>query len=181
MAGLVWHYTNGRMIDAILESGVIKLATAGLQPPERPAAWFSTNPLWDASANRGNIYLKKKDYQPGLVNVNVKDFEEVPFDPDEMDKLFNGRFRIGVIAEAAPHGWESFKKMSGMPKITQQSFERMGTEGKGNPIEWRASFQPVERKQWRTVEKMKSGLWIRYVDLNPIRGDSPKTGSWGRS
>ncbi len=42
---LVWHYTNGLVIDEIVTEGVIKLATAGLPRTEQAAAWFSTNPL----------------------------------------------------------------------------------------------------------------------------------------
>jgi hypothetical protein len=179
MIALVWHYTNGLVIDDILSDGVIKLATAGVQRPERPAAWFSTNPTWDASANRGNMTLKKREYQPGVIHVNLsKDIEETPFDPAKMDEVFKGRFRIGVIAEAASHGWESFKKLSGMDKAVARALERTKY---GDPTEWRASFQPVERKQWRTVEKLESGLWIRYADLDPIRGSSLEGGRWGRS
>jgi hypothetical protein len=180
MGSLVWHYTNGGAIDAIIESGIVDLARAGIGAHERPAAWFSTNPAWEASANRGNVFLKKRDYQPGAVSVKTEDIEEKPFDPDKMDREM-GRFRIGVLAEAARHGWESFKKLSGIDKDVAMALERMAAEGKGNPVEWRVSFHPVERLQWRTVEKMVSGVWVRYVDLDPIRGSSAEGGRWGRS
>ena len=52
---LIWHYTNGLMIDEIVNSGVIKLATAGVSKTEKAAAWFSTNASWEDSANRGNL------------------------------------------------------------------------------------------------------------------------------
>jgi hypothetical protein len=110
---------------------------------------------------------------------------ELPFDPEAMDREFGGRFRIGVVAEAAPHGWETFKKLSGMDPTMARIFEETcgettkgdaergkwgrtmpGHESRGNPIEWRASFQQVPRKSWRTVEKRESGIWVTYVDLS---------------
>jgi tRNA-binding EMAP/Myf-like protein len=94
----VWHYTNGSVIERILSEGVIKLATAGIAPPEKGVAWFSTNPVWEPSASRGNMTLKKKEYQPGLVQVATKDVKVEKFDPAWMDKNM-GRFRIAISAE----------------------------------------------------------------------------------
>jgi hypothetical protein len=85
-----------------------------------------------------------------------------PFDPDKMDRDF-GRFRIGVLAEAVPHGWASFKRLSGIPSELVKHFET--SKGYGNPYEWRASFQAVEKKHWRAVEQLHHGIWVSYVDL----------------
>lgn len=163
---LVWHYSNGMVIEEIVKSGVIKLATAGIVAPEKPAAWFSSNPHWDLSANRGNLALKKGDYPVGTAfSVDPDEFEETPFDAEAMDRDF-GRYRIGVLPEAAPHGWETFKKLSGIQKDIAESLEKM-VESHGNPREWRASFSPVPRKMWRTVERLVSGVWVTHVELEP--------------
>lgn len=167
---LIWHYTNGLVIDEIVKAGFIKLATAGVDAGEKPAAWFSTNPTWDLSANRGNLLLKKSDFPVGVkFDVNPQeDFEEKPFDPEEMEQVFKGRFRIGVLPEAAPHGWESFKRLSGMKKEIAEVMEQ-GVEKNGNPREWRASFSPVPRKMWRTIERLVSGVWVTHVELEVPR------------
>jgi hypothetical protein len=184
MMKLIWHYTNGHVINEILESGVIKLASAGLKPPERAACHFSTNPHWDPSANRGNLTLKRKgDYQMGVeFDVDLqKDIEETEFDPDWMDKHM-GRFRIGVIPEAAPHGWRTYVKLASVQKEIVEVMEKADPARLGSPNEWRHSLQPVPRKMWRTVEKMEHGIWIKHVDiLGGVRGSSPEGGTWGRS
>jgi hypothetical protein len=47
-----WHYTVGKHLPQILESKVIKLATEGIRLPEKPAAWFSTNSLWEPTCRK---------------------------------------------------------------------------------------------------------------------------------
>jgi hypothetical protein len=103
-----------------------------------------------------------------------------------MDRECGGRFRIGVVAEAAPHSWESFKKLSGIAPEMVRAFETVcevptasdpergrwgrtlpGNQDRGNPREWWASFQPVPRRFWRTVEKREGGEWVMYVDVTP--------------
>lgn len=187
MTKIIWHYTNGLVIGDILASGVIKLAQAGVPKSERAAAWFSTNPVWDASANRANMkFAGKGKLASGPTKLNLDDLVESNFDPEVMDKVCGGRFRIGVVAEAAPHSWESFKKLSGIAPEMVRVFETVcevsteadpergkwgrtlpGNQDRGNPREWWASFQPVPRKMWRTCEKRVDGEWAMYVDLTP--------------
>jgi hypothetical protein len=182
---LIWHYTNGLKIDEILKSGYIDLARSGVPNNERAAAWFSTNPIWDASANRGNLKVTKKGMKPGRNTIHtLDDIEETPFDPAVMERDFLGRFRIGVLPEAAPHGWETFKKLSGMDKDMARTFESVTMLAKyGDPKHWRASFVAVPRKFWRTVEKLTApdritwsaagigksvvgeGVWTTHEDL----------------
>lgn len=170
---IVWHYTNGLAIDDIIKAGVIELARAGIGTNEKAAAWFSTNPVWDASANRGNLSFGGKSVSltkdvkagGGPVNLAMDDLKEEPFDPEVMEKLFLGRFRIGVVADAAPQGWESFKRLSGIDKQVAASMES-STEY-GNVHEWRASFQPVPRKKWLSIEKLVNGVWVTYLELQP--------------
>ena len=180
--GLVWHYSNGLAIPKILEEGVIRLATAGIKPPERGVAWFSTNPIWEPSANRGNMLIKKQEYQPGLISVATKDIKVTKFDPDEMDKAFHGRFRIGIAPEHAPHDWKALKKLARIPKEIALSMETNDHAEWGNPAEWRGTLVPVTRSMWRTVEKLERGIWVKYVDLGfTVEGGSPEGGRWGRN
>lgn len=180
---LIWHYSNGSVIDAIIADGVIKLATAGIKPPERGAVHFSTRTDWEPSANRGNLYLKKGDYPVGQkFDVNLaKDLKHEKFDAAWMDKEM-GRYRIGVVPEAAPHGWRTYVKLASVPKEIVESMERADPAEMGNPNEWRHSLQPVPRKFWRTIEKLVSGVWVTHVDLlGGVSGASPEGGRWGRS
>ncbi len=162
---LIWHYTNGSVINDIVQSGHIDLAKAGIARNERAAAWFSTNPTWESSANRGNMSVAKGKgpETPGEFMLNTDDLEVVPFDPKVMDELFGGRFRIGVLPEAAPHSWPSFKRLSGIDKKVATAMEE--GIGFGNPHEWRASFAPVERRLWRTIERCVEGIWVTHLEL----------------
>jgi hypothetical protein len=179
--GLLWHYSNGTAIDRILSEGVIKLATAGIALPEKGVAWFSSNPHWDPSANRGNLTLKKKEFQPGLVQVNTKDVDIGKFDPEWMDRNM-GRFRIGVVSEAAPHDWATIQKLAKIPRAVARSMERADKAEWGDPAQWWGSLVPVAQTLWRTVQRMESGVWVTHVDLGfAVSGESPEGGRWGRS
>ncbi len=48
----------------ILRDGFIKPATAGLPPGERPAVWFSSNPVWEETAN------KRAEFDGYLIPLN---------------------------------------------------------------------------------------------------------------
>ena len=92
-----------------------------------------------------------------------------------METAFKGRYRIGVTAEVAPQGWESFKRLSGIDKeVAHQMETRLGF---GNPKEWRASFQPVPRKKWRSVERLINGVWVTYVELESSKGTVSRAGA----
>ena len=176
----VWHYTNGSVIERILSEGVIKLATAGIAPPEKGVAWFSTNPVWEPSANRGNMTLKK-EYQPGLVQVATKDVKVEKFDPAWMDENM-GRFRIAISAEVVAYDWSTIKKLANIQKEIARSMERGDKAEWGDPAEWRGTLQPVAKDHWRTVEKMVHGVWVPHVNLGyAVGGESAEGGRWGRS
>jgi hypothetical protein len=51
------------------------------------------------------------------------------------------------------------------------------TVGMGNVREFRASFHPVKRKYWRTVERLVNGVWVTYVEVAPAsKGTLSKAG-----
>jgi hypothetical protein len=63
------------------KAGVIQLATAGVAAGEKPAAWFSTNPVWEASANRGNIFWDARAVGDVAVGLGVpSNTRMLPFD-----------------------------------------------------------------------------------------------------
>jgi hypothetical protein len=173
---IIWHYTNGATIEAILASGIIDVSSAGIGKGERPAAWFSTNPHWDASANKGNIFWENDELDklkdtagapPGgmkQVQLPTDKMKVVEWKPEMMEgPPFNGRYRVGVSADAAEHTWGSFKKWSGIDPEVARHIET--TVGMGNPTEWRASYQPVGRKFWRRVERLIDGVWVTHVEV----------------
>jgi len=156
---IVWHYTNGLVIAEILRSGVIQLTSAVIGPHERPAAWFSTEPFWEPSAARAELTeAPPADTAVGQpINIRLDTIRR--YSGEEMDEIL-GRYRIGVIATAARHGWESFKRLSGIDKGLARSMETADPATSGDVRHWRASFQPVGREHWRAVERLVSGVWL---------------------
>ena len=49
---LVWHYTVGACYEGIVREGIIKPASDYVPKHERLIVWFSTNPYWEATANK---------------------------------------------------------------------------------------------------------------------------------
>src|ERR1041384_3525889 len=95
----IWHYTVGAKMKAILCDQVLKPATAGVPEGERTAVWFSTNPIWESTAN------KLWQHDNGTI---------VRLTKDETDSLCKGLFRIEVAQEAAPLTAFQFRKQSGI-------------------------------------------------------------------
>lgn len=49
---LAWQHTTGAKFVNIIECGWLMPANAGVTPPERLVAWFSTNPAWEQTASK---------------------------------------------------------------------------------------------------------------------------------
>ena len=143
-----WHYTVGCNLPAIIESGEIRVATAGVPVSERPAVWVSCNPIWDPTANKA------------LSNSRTSSKKARRF----TQRSHGGLARIGVKPEAAPIDWVSFKQNSNIdPKIARglvRSSKAMGS----HPKEWRASFEPIPASAWLSIETDTGNGWEPYDD-----------------
>lgn len=51
----IYHYTTGDRFLQIVASRAILPATAHVEPPEIPAVWLSSAPVWEPSATKGVI------------------------------------------------------------------------------------------------------------------------------
>jgi hypothetical protein len=132
----VFHYSVARYLPQILEDKMILPSTEGLEKERWHAVWFSTNPIWEESANK--MYLASGIRIPG----NKLDTHEIG----------KGLMRIEVVPEAAPYDWEQYKRKSMIPGKLARSFLGNAKKGGANPKEWRASFKPVPQRDWLSVE-----------------------------
>src|SRR5262249_47542259 len=131
--GLVrWHYTVGHRLDSILRDGVIRPATAYVDPGEKAAVWFSVNPVWEETANK-------------LVETS---FGLVPGTKETTHEMGGGLARIGVRPEVAPYDWDAFKALSGVTKKVARALYRAALAAGSRPGEWYVSFEPVLRERW---------------------------------
>lgn len=139
-----WHYTVGQYFDAITKAGLLRPATAGVPIGERPAVWFSVNPVWEETANKSLV-------APGG--------RLIPGTRETTHSRGGGLLRFGVAPHDAPHDWESFKKMSGIvPKHARGLYAAAVSCG-ARPGEWYVSFEPVPREKWLTVEWWNGEEW----------------------
>ena len=89
----VFHYTTGLKLQQIINSGAIQPTTAGIEPQEKPVAWYSTSPHWEPTASKVPI-----PGMPGqLITANAQ----------------HGLARITVPAACAPHGFEELPRVAG--------------------------------------------------------------------
>ena len=140
----VFHYTIGKYLPAIISSGVIRLSTANLQAGERAAVYFSTNPVWEQTANKGTV-----DYR-GRSSWLTK---------EQTHAMGNGLTRIQVQPEAAPYTWPQFKRLTSIPWKLAASLEDAARAKGASSSEWRISLEPVAADKWICVETWDGKQW----------------------
>jgi len=148
----VWHYTIGKYLLSILEDGKLKReAKEHGKRVYEPVVWFSTNPLWEETAN------KKIVGKGGSLPVTK-----------ENTRLHGrGLARIEVFPEAAPYTWADYRQKSKSGKKYLDVLESTAIEDGAKPEEWRVSYKPVFKNQWLAIEvwDSKTNTWIDAMDM----------------
>jgi hypothetical protein len=134
----IWHYTVGVHLPGIMRSGEIRCATAFVPESEKPLVWFSTNPLWEETAN--------KMYKDILGTLHEGNKETTA-------KIGEGLIRIEVSPDAAPYSWKDFKKKKMWTKKIIKGLEKAALKVGANPSQWRMSYYPVPKEKWIAVER----------------------------
>jgi hypothetical protein len=138
----IWHYTVGQHLPKIIESKQIKLATIGVR--EKPAVWFSSNPIWERTCN------KLWQDSTGAVRQLSK---------EETHLKGSGLVRIRIKPEAAPHNFQVFKRIS---RISNTAAKRLTEKAKllgAKPQEWWISFEAVPQSEWLDIEVWDGMNW----------------------
>ena len=149
---ICWHYTVGARLGAILASQVLRPAEHGVPQGERPVVWFSSNPDWEQTANKGMI-------DNGAHRSLTK---------DETEEFAKGLFRIGVSLKTAPHNWREYQRLSGAQQKMLRGLVASAISIGANPNDWRVSFERVPSSQWLTVEKWNGSAWVEVEPSNAI-------------
>ncbi|NQT56178.1 MAG: hypothetical protein HQ551_08120 [Desulfobacteraceae bacterium] len=124
----------------------------GLVPKKvKAAVWFSTNPIWEETAN------KKYLDSDGNIHSGTKEITHI---------IGGGLLRIEVFPEAAPYDWEDYKRKSGDKKRMLKGLDTVARKMGADPEEWRVSFKPVPREKWITVEVWDSisKKWVDFME-----------------
>lgn len=146
----LWHYTTGEKLLLILESKEIKLTPAGLTKGERPVGWFSTNPIWETTCNKG-----WRNKTTGEIRTLTK---------EETEDKSNGLVRIKVKPDVAPYDFEDFKRKSKIPKAVAKGLEIVAYQVGSNPKQWRVSFKPVPQSEWLDIEVWDGVKWNSMIN-----------------
>jgi hypothetical protein len=144
---MIWHYTIGLKLAAILEAGELRPSTAGVPAGERPAVWFSRNPYWERTANKAWVVA-------GRSYVLTR---------EETEARGNGLVRFQVPPDAAPYDWEDFKRLSGASRLSIRQMERRAHDLLALSSEWRMTFDPVPQDKWMALEICQEGRWRALV------------------
>jgi hypothetical protein len=137
----VYHYTPGTSLVDILESGIIKLATAEISPREIPVVWLSTNEEWE--------YTVFKGVRSNSVVLHLH--------AEELEKRW-GRGRILISPEVEVCPWAIHRKQT--PPRVARGLERSARQLGAKPDEWYVAYKPIERANWIRAEyKDDKGRW----------------------
>jgi hypothetical protein len=145
---LAWHYTAGENFAAILKSGLILPSRICSDRSGKPAVWLCLNDAWAPSAAmlppRRRFGLTLKERLSRLHTV-----------------VRLGYFRIGVDRSVCSFTWKQGMRGVGLTTyVASNLFQTAGVEQRALPSEWRGTFEPVEREQWRTIDRFESGRWM---------------------
>ena len=137
---------RSRPARRIIRDGLIKPATAGIDPGEKPLVWFSSNSVWEQTANKGIRSLSG-----GRRSLS---FTEMVY--------MGGLCRIGVAAETAPLSWKQLRSTGAIRPATARALERVADRNGASRLEWYASPVPVASDKWLSIELYEAGRWVPF-------------------
>lgn len=148
----LWHYTSGRQLPSIIESKEIRPGTAAIPKSEKPAAWFTTNPVWENTCNKmlrmssGRIFHCRSKEETAL--------------------YCGGIVRIRINPQAAPYTFQDFKRLSRISNNRAKALAAVAIEKGSKPSEWRVSFNPVPQSEWLGIDVWDGEKWKPDPDLS---------------
>jgi hypothetical protein len=143
VTGVAWHYTIGQWWEKIDSSGILRPATAFVPEGERPAVWFTVRDTYEPTAVK---MVKNPDGTVRSLSV------------EETERLGRGLFRIGVDAKGLLT-WDQWKRRSGVARRMADALERVARKQGSDVADWLASFRPISREGWRSVQVRYRGEW----------------------
>lgn len=144
-SALAWHYTTGEKWTHIRWLGELLPARIGIKPPERPIVWFSMDQRFEPTARKAIA-----DSQGRVLRLA---------EPEELDELAGGAFRIGIHPARLLRG-EALRKAARMPP---NIWRRLGDEGRrqgADPALWLGAVVEALPLTGLRVERLTpAGAW----------------------
>ncbi|MBI1249219.1 hypothetical protein GC197_15410 [bacterium] len=142
---MFWHYTNGQHIDAIFESGRLIPHAPNWAPTGEPAVWFSTNDIWEPSAN---CAFQRPSTRHRLLGTR-----------EMTDLLCDGLFRISVRSTVGVVTWNQYCDQMGLAFRNVEACRRVAAIEGSHPGRWLACLREVPAKDWLRVERWYGNQW----------------------
>jgi hypothetical protein len=133
----IYHYTTGDRFLRIIASRAILPATAHVTPPEIPAVWLSTAPVWEPSATKGVIEdgVRRQASLAELIGL-CGCLVRIEIDPARVCLLVPSAFREALC----------------IPEDVHQRLLAAGIEMGADPENWRAVAGPVPFTAFSRIE-----------------------------
>jgi hypothetical protein len=137
MTNPVFHYTTCDRFLRIVASQAILPATAHVAPPEIPAVWLSSAPVWESSATKGVIEngIRRQASLAELIGL-CGCLVRIEIDPTAVLLLEHGAFREALR----------------IPIVVHARLIAAGLEMGANPTEWSAVAGSVPLTAFRRIE-----------------------------
>lgn len=145
-----WHYTTAEKFNRINETGAILTEdqTTGIIEGLRGAVWFTTRQTFEPTARKGIIENGKRRTAT----------------LEEMRKYCGGLVRIGVKADSAfLFTWETWKEFCTIGRDTIRGLAQSARRQGSDVATFRASLDPVMKRNWDAVEFEQNGEWVRVL------------------
>lgn len=133
----LYHYTTGDRLLRIIASRQIIPATAHVAPPEIPAVWLSSDPVWEPSATKGVIEegIRRQASLVELISL-CGCLVRIEIDPHTIRLIAPGAFR-GALC---------------IPSEVHDRLIAAGLEMGADPENWSAVDGPVPLTAFRRIE-----------------------------
>jgi len=137
MPSPIYHYTTGNRFLRIIASRAILPATAHVAPPEIPAVWLSTAPVWEPSATKGVIEdgVRRQGSLAELIGF-CGCLVRIEIDPAHVCLLGLAAFRDALC----------------IPEDVHDRLIAAGLEMGADPTDWSAVARPIPLTAFRRIE-----------------------------
>jgi hypothetical protein len=137
MPAPLYHYTTGDRFLRIIASRAILPATAHVTPPEIPAVWLSSAPVWEPSATKGVIEdgIRRQASLAELIGLCAC-LVRIEIDPAAVRLIEPGTFRDALR----------------IPPDVHERLIAAGLEMGANPADWSAVAEPIPLTAFRRIE-----------------------------
>ena len=150
----VWHYTIGKYIPAIFESGELRPTDQHIEKGEKPILWFSSNPHFEPTATKAALR-----YDGSLIGLSV----------EETEQLGGGLFRFGVSIDRVT-SWPRIGSIAGMRTKIKKSLEDVGIRKGASPRQWFGSLEAISIFDMTLDWRNDSGEWVDHLQHPSILG-----------